>query len=161
MPSYAKFLKDIMSKKKRLRDHEIITFIEGCSAILDRKLPQKLKDLGSFDIPCTIGNIRFGKALYDLGSSINLMPLSIFKRLRVGKAKPNSVTLQMVYKSIKRPRGVVEDLLVKVDKFIFLADFIVLNMEENYDIPIILGCPFLATRRHSLMYKKGELTMRV
>ena len=77
MPSYVKFMKDILSKKRRLSDFETVNLTEECSAILQRKLPQKLKDPGSFTIPCTIGNSIFERALCDLGASINLMSLSI------------------------------------------------------------------------------------
>ena len=77
MPNYAKFLKDIISKKRRLEEFEIVKLFEECSAILQKKLPQKLKDLGSFTLPCTIGNSFFDKVLCDLGASINLMPLSV------------------------------------------------------------------------------------
>ena len=94
-------------------------------------MPHKLKDLGSFTIPCKIGNSIFERALCDLGASINLMPLSIFRRLGLGEAKPTTVILQSIDRSLKHPRGVIEDVLVKVDKFIFLDDFIMLNMEED------------------------------
>ena len=78
MPSYVKFMKDILSQKRRLADFETVNLTEECSAILQRKLPQKIKDPGSFTIPCTIGNAIFERALCDLGASINLMPLSFF-----------------------------------------------------------------------------------
>ena len=126
MPSYVKFMKDILSQKRRLADFETVNLTEECSAILQRKLPQKLKDPGSFTIPCTIGNAIFERALCDLGASINLMPLSIFKRLGLGEARPTTVTLHLADRSLKHPRGIIEDVLVKVDKFIFPADFIVL-----------------------------------
>ena len=132
-----------------------------CSAILQRKLSQKLKDPGSFTIPCTIGNAIFERALCDLGASINLMPLSIFKRLGLGEARPTTVTLQLADRSLKHPRGIIEDVLVKVDKFIFPADFIVLDMEEDKEIPIILGRPFLATGRAMIDVQRGELKLRV
>ena len=147
MPSSVKFMKDILSQKRRLADFETVNLTEECSAILQRKLPQKLKDPGSFTIPCTIGNAIFERALCDLGVSINLMPLSIFRRLGLGEARPTTVTLQLANRSLKHPREVIEDVLVKVDKFIFLADFIVLDMEEDKEIPMILGRPFLATGR--------------
>ena len=94
MPSYVKFMKDILSKKRILSDFEIVNLTEECNDILQRKLPQKLKDPGSFTILCTIGNSIFERALCDLGASINLMPLSIFKRLGLGEARPTIVTLQ-------------------------------------------------------------------
>ena len=161
MPSYVKFMKDILYKKRRLADFETVNLTEECSAILHRKLPQKLKDPGSFTIPCTIGNAIFERALCDLGASINLMPLSIFKRLGLGEARPTTVTLQLADRSLKHPRGVIEDVLVKVDKFIFPAYFIVLDMEEDKEIPIILGRPFLATGRAMIDVQRGELKLRV
>ena len=120
---------------------------EQCSAILQKKLPPKLKDPGSFTIPCTINNQFFDKALYDLGASINLIPLSIYQKLGLGKAKPTTVTLQLANRSLTQLRGVMEDALIKVEKFIFPIDFIVLDMDEDREIPIILGKPFLATGR--------------
>ena len=103
MPSYVKFMKDILSKKRRLSDFETVNLIEEFSVILKRKLPHKLKD--PFTIPCTIGNSIFEKALCDLGANINLMPLSIFRRLGLGEARPTTVTLQLVDRSLKHPRG--------------------------------------------------------
>ena len=161
MPSYVKFMKDILSQKRRLADFETVNLTEECSAILQRKLPHKLKDPGSFTIPCTIRNAIFERALCDLGASINLMPLSIFKRLGFGEARPTTVTLQLADRSLKHPRGIIEDVLVKVDKFIFPADFIVLDMEEDKEIPIILGRPFLATGRAMIDVQRGELKLRV
>ena len=161
MPSYVKFMKDILSQKRRLADFETVNLSEECSATLQRKLPQNLKDPGSFTIPCTIGNAIFERALCDLGASINLMPLSIFKRLGLGEARPTTVILQLADRSLKHPRGVIEDVLVKVDKFIFPVDFIVLDMEEDKEIPIILGRPFLATGRTMIDVQRGELKLRV
>ena len=85
MPNYAKFLKEIMSKKRTLNARGIINLNEECSAIIQRKLPQKLKDPGSFNIPCKIGNSNFDKLLCDLGASINLMPLSVFEKIGLGE----------------------------------------------------------------------------
>ena len=161
MPSYVKFMKDILSKKRRLSDFETVNLTEECSAILKRKLPQKLKNPGSFTIPCTIGNTIFERALCDLGASINLMPLSIFRRLGLGEARPTTVTLWLADKSLKYPKGVVEDVLVKAEKFIFPKDFIIINMEEDKEIPIILGRPFLATGRAIIDVQRGELKLRV
>ena len=93
MPSYVKFMKDILFRKRRLSEFETVNLIEERSAILQRKFPQKLKDPGSFTIPCKIGNSIFERALCDLGSSINLIPLSIFRRLGLGEARPTMVTL--------------------------------------------------------------------
>ena len=145
MPSYAKFMKGILSRKLKLRELETVALTEECSAVLQHKLPPKLKDPGSFTIPCTIRQLSFDKCLCDLGVSINLMPLSIFKQLGLLEPKPTNMSLQLADWSITYPRGIVEDVLVKVDKLIFPADFVILDFEEDKKIPIILGRPFLAT----------------
>ena len=161
MPKYAKFLKDIISKKRKLEEHETVMLTEESSAILQRKLPPKLKDPGSFTIPCTIGKSYFNRALCDLGASINLMPLFVFRKLGLGEVKPTTISLQLADRSIKYPRGVIEDLLVKVDKFIFPVDFIVLDMDKDEEIPLILGRPFLAMGRTLIDVQQGKLVLRV
>ncbi|XP_062080342.1 uncharacterized protein LOC133785099 [Humulus lupulus] len=99
--------------------------------------------------------------LCDLRASVNLMPLSIFQKFKLGEACPTSVSLQMTDRSVKHPCGVIEDVLVKVNKFIFLADFIILDMEEDENISINLGRPFLATGRALIDVDKGELKLHV
>ena len=104
MPSYVKFMKDIIANKKKLRDYyKTFAMSEECSAILQRKLPPKLKDPRSFTIPCSIGNSIFEKALCDLGASINLMSLSIFRKLGLGEANPTTITLQLADRSLTHP----------------------------------------------------------
>ncbi|KAL4332766.1 hypothetical protein GQ457_07G014150 [Hibiscus cannabinus] len=161
MPNYAKFLKDIVSKRTRLSEFETVAMTEGCMAMLHNRLPPKLKDPGSFTIPCAIGNHYVGKALCDLGASINIMPKSVFERLGIGKARPTTVMLQLADRSYIQPEGKIEDILVRVDKFIFPADFIVVDCEADKFAPIILGRPFLATGRTLIDVEKGQLTMRV
>ncbi|XP_022868497.1 uncharacterized protein LOC111388065 [Olea europaea var. sylvestris] len=121
----------------------------------------KIKDPGSFTIPCSIGDLNFSKALCDFGASINLMPLSIFKKLGLGEAKATTMSLQLADRSIKYSRGFIEDVLVKVDKFIFPAYFIILDMEEDHAIFIILGWPFLTTDRALIDVQEGQLILRV
>ena len=147
MPSYAKFLKDILKNKRRLEDFETVKVNEECSAIIQNKLPPKLKDPRSFTIPCTIGRYTFNKVLCDLGASINLMPYCVMQKLGLDETKPTNVSLQLVDRSITYPKGILEDVLVKVDKFIFPIDFIILDMEKDREVPLILGRPFLATGR--------------
>ena len=101
------------------------------------------------------------KTLCDLGVTVNLMPLSIFHKFKLGEALPTTVSLQMADRSIKHLWGVIEDVLVKVDKFIFPADFIILDMEEDENIPIILERPFLGTGRALIDVQKGELKLGV
>ncbi|XP_073290984.1 uncharacterized protein [Primulina huaijiensis] len=161
MPNYAKFIKDVMSKKRTMQEFETVKLTEECSAILQKKLPQKLKDPGSFTILCFIGGSKCSKALCDLGASINLMSFSIYRELELGEVKPTTITLQLAERSLTYPRGIIEDVLVKVDKFIFPADFVILDMEEDHDAPLIFGRPFLATGRTLIDVHKGELTLRV
>ncbi|XP_073153053.1 uncharacterized protein [Henckelia pumila] len=160
MPSYAKFLKDILSNKRKLEEHAMISLTENCSALVQNKIPLKQKDPGSFSIPCVINDIQFHKALCDLGASINLMSYSAFKKLSLGEPKSTRMSLQLADRSIKYPRGIIEDMLVKVDKFIFPVDFVVLDMEEDLDMPLILGRPFLATGKTLIDVQKGELMLR-
>ncbi|KAH9735577.1 hypothetical protein KPL71_017779 [Citrus sinensis] len=154
MPNYAKVLKDILTKKRRLGEFETVALIQENSRMLQSKIPQKMKDPGSFTILCSIGTKYSGKALCDLGASINLMPLSVFKQLGVGECRPTTVTLQLADRSHAYPEGKIEDVLVKVDKFIFPVDFIVLDFEVDKDVPIILGRPFLATGKTLIDVKK-------
>ena len=161
MPSYAKFLQEILSRKKKLEEFEMVALTEKCSAVIQSKLSPKLKDPGSFTVPCTFGDTVFEKALCDLGASINLMPISIDKRLKLRGVKPTTITLQMADRSIKHPRGIVADVLIKVGKFIFPIDFVVLDMAEDHNVPLILGWPFLATRRALIDVQRGELKLRI
>ena len=101
------------------------------------------------------------RAVCDLGASINLIPISFFKRLGLGEAKPTTMTLQLVDKTFKHPRGIIKDVLVKVGKFIFSVYFLILDMEKDEDITIILGNPFLPTKRALIDVHKGELKLRV
>ena len=119
-----------------------------------------MKDPGSFTIPCTIGDLRIEKALCDLGASINLMPLSLVHRLGITEVKPTRVSLQLADRSVKLPYGIIEDVLVKVDRFFVPTDFLILDMEEDVNLPLILGRPFLATSRALIDVEEGELTLR-
>ncbi|XP_057761861.1 uncharacterized protein LOC130982040 [Arachis stenosperma] len=120
-----------------------------------------MPDPGSFVIPCTIGEVGIQRALCDLGASINLMSLSVMKKLQIEDLKSTRISFQLADLSIKLLVGVVEDLLVKVGPFIFPVDFVILDMEEEVKPSIILCRPFLATGRALIDVKKGELTLRV
>jgi len=131
------------------------------TTVLQNKLPYKQSDPGSFTIPCNIGSMSFSNVLADLGSSINLMPYSLFSKLNVGEPRPTPMTIQLADRSIKYPRGIVENILVKIDKFIFPVDFVILDMDEDERLPLILGRPFLATSRALIDVLDGKLTLRV
>ncbi|XP_052296999.1 uncharacterized protein LOC127902214 [Citrus sinensis] len=145
MPNYTKFFKDILTKKRRLGEFETVALTQECSRMLQSKIPQKMKDPESFTIPCSVGTKYSGKAPCDMKASINLMPLSMFKQLGVGECRPTTVALQLADRSHVYPEGNIEDVLVKVDKFIFSVDFIVPDFEADKEVPIILGRPFLTT----------------
>ncbi|XP_071909600.1 uncharacterized protein [Coffea arabica] len=161
IPSYAKFLKEIMTRKRKLEDCETIALTEECSAIIQNKLPPKLKDPGSFSIPCTIGNVDFSKALCDFGASVSLIPLTVARQLGLHELKRTNITLQLADRSIRYPLGVLENVLIKVQKFIIPVDFVVLDMEEDISMPIILGRPFLATAGTIIDVKNGKLKFQV
>ncbi|XP_057719654.1 uncharacterized protein LOC130934081 [Arachis stenosperma] len=161
MPLHAKFMKEVLTKKRSLKEGQIVEMTMKCSAILQRGLPKKKDDPGGFYIPCTIGNITIEKSFYDLGASINLMPLSLIRKLQIHELKPTQIAFQMADKSIQRAPGVVENILVKVDKFFLPADFVILDIEEDDNTPIILGRPFLATDRALIHVEKGKLMLRV
>ena len=161
MPNYENFLKEILSKKKKIVEEGIVNLTATCSAVIQRSLPAKMKDPGNFSIPCSIGKYEFKKALYDSGASINLMPLSVVQILSLGELIPIAITLQIADRSMARPEGVLEDWLVKVGKFIFHVDFLIMKMEEDTLVPILLGRPFLATGAALIDVQKGELTLRV
>ena len=161
MPLYAKFLKDILTKKRKIAEEGIVNLTATCSAVIKRGSPEKMKDPGSFTIPCTIGEFEFQKALCDLGASINLMPYFITNKLSLGEITPTTVTLQMADRTLEKPEGIIEDVLVKVGKFIFPANFIILDMEEYSQVPLLLGRPFLATGAALIDMQEGILTLRV
>ncbi|XP_050895835.1 uncharacterized protein LOC127102515 [Lathyrus oleraceus] len=161
MPLYDKFMKDIVSKK-RSTNTEPVLLTETYSAILQgMKIPVNKKDKGSVTIPCTIGNRTFKKELIDLRVSVSLMPLSIYKILGIGKIQDTGMTLQFVDHSIKRPYVVVEDVIVKIEKFVFPVDFVILEMPEDEEIPLILGRPFLKTGRCMIDIEEGTMTLNV
>ena len=111
MPNYEKILKDILSKKRKIAEEGIVNLTVTCSAVFQKNLPEKMKDPGSFTIPCSIGKYEFKKALCDSGASINLMPLSVVQRLSLGILTPTAITLQMADISMAQPEGVLEDVL--------------------------------------------------
>ncbi|XP_049394716.1 uncharacterized protein LOC125859006 [Solanum stenotomum] len=143
--------------KKKNKDEKFKKFF----AIMTKELIKKREDPRAFTIPCTIGMLQFAKALCDLGASINLMPYAIYKQLGLGEPKATTMRLLMADCSIKHPMGILYDILVKVDRFIFSSDFVILDCEIEAEIPIILGRPFLATGRTLVDVEREELRFRV
>ncbi|XP_022872848.1 uncharacterized protein LOC111391815 [Olea europaea var. sylvestris] len=162
VPNYAKFLKEILYKNGRITDFETIKLNEECSAIPQNKLPPKLQDPESLKIPCSMGNYSNFNCLCDSGANINLMPFSVYRKLGLEELKGISISLQLADESIKYSRGVVENVLIKVGKFIFPVDFIVLDIVEPGDTSLlILGRSFPSTSCAIIYFESGELTFRV
>ncbi|KAM2160752.1 hypothetical protein ACFX1Q_043814 [Malus domestica] len=162
VPRYAKFLKKLCTTRKRISNKEVVKVSENVSAILQRKMPPKCKDPGSFTIPCIIGNNRFENAMLDLGASINVMPYSVYASMNLGELKNDGVIIQLADRSNAYPKGVLEDVLVQVNQLIFPGDFYVLDMENSdcsSTLPILLGRPFMKTARTKIDVFKGTLTM--
>jgi hypothetical protein len=162
VPSYAKFLKDLCTVKRKLNVKKKAFLAEQVSAILQNNNALKYKDPGCPTISCFIGEHKIERALLDLGASVNLLPYSVFQSLNLGELKPTSVTLLLADRSVKVPRGIVEDVLVQVDKFIYPVDFIVLDtqpIEACNSIPVILGRPFLAISNALINCRNGLMKL--
>ncbi|GJV73688.1 putative nucleotidyltransferase, ribonuclease H [Tanacetum coccineum] len=145
MPKYAKFMKDLLSRKGKGSAKSKIILNKQCSAVVLNKVPPKEKDPGGFTIPCVIGQSEITRALADLGASISLMPHSMFLRLNLGDLKPTRMCIELENKTTQFPKGITENVMVKINKFVFPVDFVILDMKEDHRNPIILGRPFLAT----------------
>ena len=161
MPTYAKFMKELITKKRRITDDETIELEAGCSAIIQKSISEKSRDPGSFTIHVTIGKLSVGRVLIDLGARINLMLLSMIKCIREVEIRPTRMALQLVDRTIKHPYGIIEDVLVKVDKFLFPVDFMVMDMDEDNEVPLILGKTFMKTSKMMIDVDDGKLTVRV
>nr|CAN80693.1 hypothetical protein VITISV_030024 [Vitis vinifera] len=163
VPSYAKFLKDLCTIKRGLNVNKKAFLTEQVSVIIQCKSPLKYKDLGCPTISVMIGGKVVEKTLLDLGASVNLLPYSVYKQLGLGELKPTSITLSLADRSVKIPRGIIEDVLVQVDNFYYPVDFVVLDTdplvkEANY-VPIILGRPFLATSKAIINCRNGLMQL--
>ncbi|CAN6447216.1 unnamed protein product [Victoria cruziana] len=161
VPAYARFLKELCTKKRKSRRvPECVMLSEGTSSLLQRRLPPKLEDPGAPIIPCMLGDIHVERALLDLGASVNVLPGFFYDACGLEGLRPISMTIQMADRSVKRPRGIIEDVLVKIEDLIFPVDFIVLDMEgvdADHQTPIILGRPFLATANACINCRTGVL----
>ena len=166
VPTYAKFLKDLCTVKIGLNVDKKAFLTKQVSVIIQCKTPVKYKDPGCPTISVNIKGTCVEKALLDLGASVNLLPYFVYKKLGLGDLKPTSITLSLADRSIKKPKGMVEDVLIQVDKFYQPVNFVVLDTEPvavgaNY-VPIILGRPFLATSNATINCQNGvmQLTFR-
>ncbi|XP_021728490.1 uncharacterized protein LOC110695584 [Chenopodium quinoa] len=161
MPNYAKFLKEILSGRRTCYMAKTVSLTENYSAIIMNKMSPKLKDPEYFSIPCAINKTQIDNALCDLEASVNLMPYSVYQRLELGELSPTNITLQLADRSIKIPKGKVEDVPLRVGKFVIPVDFVVLDMDKDSNIPIILGRPFLATSEDLIDIKSAKISLKV
>ncbi|GJR42546.1 reverse transcriptase domain-containing protein [Tanacetum coccineum] len=161
MPKFNKWLSSLLRNKEKLEEIAITTVNAECSAIIMNKVPEKLEDPGKFLIPCALQELNRTSALADSGASINLLPHSIYKKLGLEALTPTRMTLELANRSITHPMGIAEDVVVRVDGFTFLADFVVVNFEPDPRVPIILGRPFLRTAKALIDLYEETLTLRV
>nr|GEZ71446.1 reverse transcriptase domain-containing protein [Tanacetum cinerariifolium] len=160
MPKFAPMFKKLLNNKDKLIKLTKTPLNENCSAMVLKKLPKKLVDLGRFLIPCDFLEFDNCLALADLGASINLMPLSIWKKLRLLTLNDTKMVLELADRTISKPTGVAENVFVKVDKFYFPADFVVLNFIADPRVPLILGRSFLRTAHAVINVYEGEIILR-
>ncbi|GJU89180.1 reverse transcriptase domain-containing protein [Tanacetum coccineum] len=161
IPTYTKVLKDLLKNKQKLEELVNTLINVECFAILLNKVPQKLRDLRKFLIPCVLQDLEVCNSLADSGASINLMPLSIYKKLRIGPLNSTQMTLELANRSVTYPMGIAEDVIVKVDKFNFLADFVIVDFEADPRVPIILRRPFLRTAKALVDIYKEKRALRI
>ncbi|GJR32715.1 reverse transcriptase domain-containing protein [Tanacetum coccineum] len=146
IPKYQKMLKALLSNKEKLLELANTTLNENCSEVILKKLPEKLRDPGKFLILCGFSELKC-KALADLGASINLMPLSVWKKLGLPELISTRMTLELANRSVCTPARIARDVFVLVGRFTFPADFVIVDYESDPRVSLILGRPFLRTAR--------------
>nr|GEV55204.1 reverse transcriptase domain-containing protein [Tanacetum cinerariifolium] len=161
MPKFASTFKSLLSNKEKLFELANTPLNENCLAVLLKKLPEKLGDPDKFLIPYNFSKLEDCLALADLGSSINLMPLSVWKKLSLPELTPTHMTLKLANRSVAYPVGVTKDVFVKVGKFHFLADFVVVDYDVDPRVAFILERPFLRMARGLIDVYGEELTLLV
>nr|GEV11614.1 reverse transcriptase domain-containing protein [Tanacetum cinerariifolium] len=161
MPKFASTLKALIGNKEKLSKMARTPLNEHCSAVILKKLLEKLGDPSKFLIPCDFPGMAECLALADLGASINLMPFSVWKILSLPDLTPTCMILELADRSISHPVGVAEDVYVKVGSFHFLADFVVVDFDVDPRVPLILERSFLETGRALIDVFEGDLTLRV
>ncbi|CAM8945312.1 unnamed protein product [Rhodiola kirilowii] len=160
-PTYAKFLKDIVSNRRVIEESSMVALNVECSAIVQSRMPRKMQDHGSFSIPISLGKIEIDRALCDLGASISLIPYSLFEKIDVGELHLTTISLKLADRSSRIPRGVLRDVPIKVGKFFIVVDFYVLEMDDEQETPVILGRPFLNTVEAVIRCGEGSIELKI
>ncbi|GJX02466.1 reverse transcriptase domain-containing protein [Tanacetum coccineum] len=161
IPKYHKVLKDLLKDKEKLEELANTLINDECSVILLNKVPEKLGDPKKFLIPYVLQDLEVCNSLADSGASINLMPLSIYEKLRIESLKPIQMTLELANRYVALPKGITQDVIIRVDKFNFHADFVIVDFEADLRVPIILRRPFLRTAKALVDLYEEKLTLRV
>ncbi|GJY42776.1 hypothetical protein Tco_0430989 [Tanacetum coccineum] len=128
---------------------------------INNLIPRKEKDLGSFTLPCFINNVCFDNALANLGASVSVMPLSTYLNLGFGELTHTKLTVELADRTVKYPKGILENVLVGIGKFVFPVDFIILDMPKDIKVPLILKKPFLSTAQSKIDVFKRKITLTV
>nr|GEV68298.1 hypothetical protein [Tanacetum cinerariifolium] len=160
-PKYTRHLQELVSNKIQIEKLPMVKLNAQCFVVLQNKLPSKEKDSGSFVLPCVIGNTIVNNALVDLGVSISIMPFFVFKRLGLGNPRPVNMVIELADRSMQSPKGIVENVLVKIHKFIFVVDFVILDIVKDNKVPIIVGRPMLATAHTRIDVFGGKISLKV
>ncbi|CAM8956512.1 unnamed protein product [Rhodiola kirilowii] len=160
-PTYAKFLKDIMSNRRVIEESSMVALNAECSAIVQSRMPRKMQDQGSFSIPISLGKIEIDRALCDLGASISLIPYSLYEKIDMGELHPTTISLKLADRSSRVPNGVLRDVPIKVGKFFIPVDFYVLDMDSEQETPVILGRPFLNTVEAVIKCGEGSIKLKI
>ncbi|CAM8924232.1 unnamed protein product [Rhodiola kirilowii] len=160
-PTYAKFLKDIVSNCRVIEESSMVALNAECSAIVQSRMPRKMQDQGSFSIPISIGKIEIDRDLCDLGASISLIPYSLYEKIDMGELHPTTIFLKLADRSSRVPNGVLRDVPIKVGKFFIPVDFYVLDMDSEQEMPVILGRPFLNTVEAVIKCGEGSIELKI
>jgi hypothetical protein len=161
VPTYAKYIKDILNKKRPLSSTKVIKLTKECSVVILNKLPEKKKDSGCPTIDCSIGDQHFNNALCDLGASVSVMPATVYHKLDHSVLEPTSMCLQLADQSIRYPLGIAENISVKIREFFVPVDFVVLDMHPDSKVSLILGRPFFSTTNAHIDVRKGEIKFTI
>ena len=161
VPTYAKYIKDILGNKRAMPATEIMQLTEECSAAILDPLLVKKKDPGCPTITCSIGAQHFSNALCDLGASVSVMPKVVYDKLNHHALAPTAMCLQLADQTVPYPAGIVENISVKIRNFFIPIDFIMLDMEVDTKTPLILGRPFLSTTNAHIDVGAGEIQLNI
>ncbi|KAL7593720.1 uncharacterized protein LOC111911455 [Lactuca sativa] len=161
IPKYAKFLQDLIDTRQQLKKNSKVILSEQSSRAVLGELPKKMGDPRRLTLQCEFGNNLKTYALADSGASINLMPYSFYQKLNIQKMTVTKMTIHMANRSVTHPRGIIEDILVKIGKFVFPLDFVIIDKKEDAHVPIIFGRPLLNTVGALVDVRESKLTLRV